>query len=95
MTCKATVLQKEKDGRILFISVPGVWDAGFTAEPMRNGFRNMRAFRESLEALGKLLVTLCCPSRLMTSGPLVTTHFTDSGGWGCSRIWGPPGGAVG
>lgn len=96
MTCKATVLQKEKDGRILFIPVPGAWDAGFTAEPMRNGFRNMRAFRGSLEALGNLVVTLCCPSRLMTSGPLVTTHFAEaaagSGGlqeglWGDGALW--------
>ena len=38
---------------------------GFTAESMRNGFRNMRmAFRGSLEALGKLLVMLCCPRQI-------------------------------
>ena len=68
--CKATVLQKkkrkkEKDGRILFIPVPGVWNMGFTAESLRNGFRNMRmAFGGSLEALGELLVMLCCPRQI-------------------------------
>ena len=38
---------------------------GFTAESMRNGFRNMRmAFGGSLEALGELLVMLCCPRQI-------------------------------
>ena len=59
------LFQKKKDERTLFTPVPGVWDPGFTAESMSNGFRNMQmASRGSLEALGKLLVMSCCPRQI-------------------------------
>jgi len=70
---------------------------GFTAESMRNGFRNMRmAFRGPWRLWESYLSCSAAAGRLMTfSGPLVNTHFTNSRGWSCSRNWGPPGGAVG